>query len=202
MLATVGFVVPEFVRVPGEAFSFESIPNVIDAHDALLDTSMKQILLWISLWEAMSLGALSNMNEFDRSPGDWGFDPLNLYPTDPAKQEEMRNKELKNGRLVRSASVVQCMSCVSFFWLVISHFPVCTLRLSSISGNDCSWRYGCWGKCIWTWIPILLDSLYDTRKNIHTLIFCRSLFYNHIPPKTTHMLHPRVQRDIYIQYLV
>jgi hypothetical protein len=41
MLGVVGFVVPEFVRVPGEQFSFEAIPKVIDAHDALLDTSMK-----------------------------------------------------------------------------------------------------------------------------------------------------------------
>ena len=174
MLATVGFVVPEFVRVPGEAFSFESIPNVIDAHDALLDTSMKQILLWISLWEAMSLGALSNMNEFDRSPGDWGFDPLNLYPTDPAKQEEMRNKELKNGRLVSNASVMCIL--VHFFCLLISHLPVCLLCLSSISGNDCSWRYGCWSKRIWTWIPILLNSLYDVRKNIQTLIYLLQIF--------------------------
>merc|ERR550539_2000813 len=29
MLATVGFVVPEFVRIPGEQFSFEAIPKVI-----------------------------------------------------------------------------------------------------------------------------------------------------------------------------
>ena len=98
MLACVGFIVPEFIRVPGEAYSFEAIPRVIDAHDALPE-SMIQIFGWISFLEAVSFPALANMNEFDRKPGDFGFDPLNLYPKDEAKQKEMQLKELKNGRL-------------------------------------------------------------------------------------------------------
>lgn len=102
MLATVGFVVPEFVRIPGEQFSFDAIPKVIDAHDALPD-SMIQILLWISYVEAISFGALANMNEFDRRPGDFSFDPLGFYPTEPEKQNKMQLAELKNGRLAMIA---------------------------------------------------------------------------------------------------
>jgi hypothetical protein len=85
MLATVGFLVPEFFRVPGEQFSFEALPKVIDAHDALPE-SMIQIFGWISFLE-------------DRAPGDFGFDPMGLFPTDPAKQKEYQLNELKNGRL-------------------------------------------------------------------------------------------------------
>ena len=102
MLATVGFVVPEFVRIPGDQFSFSAIPKVIDAHDALPD-SMSQIFLWISLLEACSFAALANMNEYDRAPGDFGFDPLGLFPTDPEKQKTMQLAELKNGRLAMIA---------------------------------------------------------------------------------------------------
>jgi hypothetical protein len=102
MLATVGFVVPEFIRVPGAQFSFEAIPKVIDAHDALPD-SMKQIFLWISLLEACSIPALANMNNFDRAPGDFSFDPLGLLPTDAEKKKKMQLAELKNGRLAMIA---------------------------------------------------------------------------------------------------
>jgi len=103
MLATVGLIVPEFVRVPGEQFSFEAIPKVIDAHDALLDSSMKQILLWVSFAEVCTLAALSNMNEFDREPGNFGFDPLGMMPKDEAGKKAMQLKELKNGRLAMVA---------------------------------------------------------------------------------------------------
>jgi light-harvesting complex I chlorophyll a/b binding protein 4 len=102
MLACAGFVVPELFRIPGAQFSFDAIPKVIDAHDALPE-SMIQIFGWISFLEAVSFPALANMNGFDRKPGNFGFDPLGLFPTDPAKQKEMELSELKNGRLAMIA---------------------------------------------------------------------------------------------------
>lgn len=102
MLATVGFVAPELFRIPGEQFSKAAIPNVVDAHDALPD-SMIQIIVWISLLEACSFPAYANMDSYDRRPGDFGFDPLSLYPKDEAGQKERQLQELKNGRLAMIA---------------------------------------------------------------------------------------------------
>jgi len=40
----------------------------------------------------------------DHEPGNLGFDPLNLKPTDPKELKEMQTKELNNGRLAMLAA--------------------------------------------------------------------------------------------------
>jgi light-harvesting complex I chlorophyll a/b binding protein 4 len=122
MLATVGFVVPEFVRIPGDQFSFEAIPRVIDAHDKLPD-SMIQIFAWISFLEACQWGALANMNVFDRDPGDFGFDPLKLKPKDAAKYKEMQLAELKvRNALGHGGANFACKTTIFLLTWSLSHF--------------------------------------------------------------------------------
>ena len=71
MLAVVGFIVPEFVRIPGEAYSFEAIPRVNDAHDALMASGpMGQLLLWIGLWDLIiTAPAAVAASQGEREPG-------------------------------------------------------------------------------------------------------------------------------------
>lgn len=98
MLAVLGLVVPEFIRVPGEQFSKENIPFVIEAHDKL-PNAMILIFGAISFLEACTLPAIANLDGFDRGPGDYSFDPLGFYPAEEEKQRERQLQELKNGRL-------------------------------------------------------------------------------------------------------
>ena len=75
MLAVVGFIATDFVRIPGDLYSFENIPKTVDAHDALLKNGpMYQLLLWIGLWEiVVTAPAIVATMKGEREPGGMLF---------------------------------------------------------------------------------------------------------------------------------
>merc|ERR1719453_510944 len=101
MLATLGMVVPEFVRVPGDIYQGVS---VLDAHNAMVkDGPMFQLLLWIGVFETIiSIPACAATMKGERAPGDFAFG-MSFAPKDPAKFKKKQLAELKNGRLAMLA---------------------------------------------------------------------------------------------------
>lgn len=71
MLAVMGFIATDFVRIPGEMYSFEAIPKTIDAHDALLKTGpMYQLLFWVGFIDLLvTAPAVVATYEGERVPG-------------------------------------------------------------------------------------------------------------------------------------
>eukprot|EP00971_Amphidinium_carterae_P296534 5890893-Amphidinium_carterae.1 len=102
MLAWLGLVVPDFVRIPGEAYSFEAVPRVVDAHDALnADAGPNfQIILFISIAELCCAKKVFEWNSVETA-GDYNL--TRLFPEDEEAQKQMRIAELKNGRLAMIA---------------------------------------------------------------------------------------------------
>mmetsp|Transcript_5235 Transcript_5235/g.7718 ORF Transcript_5235/g.7718 Transcript_5235/m.7718 type:complete len:202 (+) Transcript_5235:48-653(+) len=102
MLAVVGFVIPEIFRLPGDAYSFEAVGKVTDAHNALIVGPMHQLLLWISLWDiVIGIPAITALNKGEREAGDFGF--TWLMPKDEAGKKKRVDQELLNGRLAMMA---------------------------------------------------------------------------------------------------
>jgi light-harvesting complex I chlorophyll a/b binding protein 1 len=67
---------------------------------------MSQIFLWCSVFEAISTVSVIQMlyEESGREPGNFGFDPLGfLKGKSEAEVNEMKLKEIKNGRLAMLA---------------------------------------------------------------------------------------------------
>ena len=102
MLATIGMVVPSFMRVPGEQFQGSYIGW--EAHDRLVASgAMGQILLFVGLAETLAgiPAVVATMNG-DREPGDFNWGE-GFKPTDPAELRRKQTAELKNGRLAMLA---------------------------------------------------------------------------------------------------
>lgn len=100
MLATLGWIVADFVHLPGDIHEVTSLA----AHDvAVKSGALAQILIWTSIAEAISVIAISQMLEGSgRQPGDFKFDPLN-FAKDEQSLKKMQLSELKNGRLAMLA---------------------------------------------------------------------------------------------------
>ena len=104
MLATLGFVVQEFVTIPGYEHVDDSnlAPTVVGA------SPMLQIVCWMGVLEWWTNNGNITMETMfedpERVPGDLGFDPMGLaVGKSQDEKDEMQLKELNNGRLAMFA---------------------------------------------------------------------------------------------------
>ncbi len=85
---------------------------------------------------ATPTGTGFNSLKDDYEPGDLGFDPLGLKPTEPEALKEMQTKELNNGRLVSRACGPRLPTAVGWasVWLLAVRT---TKRASMLSFGTC-----------------------------------------------------------------
>eukprot|EP00978_Attheya_sp_CCMP212_P010323 scaffold24903_cov49-Attheya_sp.AAC.4 len=116
MMATVGYLIGE--NTPTMAFGFD---HPIIANNQLAEipgTILFPFFLAINISEALrasigwvepGLGPLFTIRE-SYYPGDIGFDPLGLKPTDATEFANMQAKEISNGRLAMLAAAGMCVA--------------------------------------------------------------------------------------------
>merc|ERR1711924_414204 len=87
------------------------VPSYVAYQQTPLQTFWPVVLLYVGIVEIFSVFTFENpfgkggfwSLKDDRVPGDFGWDPMDMYPTDPAGRVEMQTKELNNGRVAMFA---------------------------------------------------------------------------------------------------
>lgn len=101
MVAALGQITQSYVRIGDPVFSEGSKPlKALEQVVAERPLAAVQILGFIFAAEA--LGQFNQVKD-GAVPGDLGFDPLGLKPSDPETWEKVQMRELKNGRLAMLA---------------------------------------------------------------------------------------------------
>jgi len=109
MLPALGFLVAEnFHPLFGGNID---VPSYLAFQQTPLQTFWPAVVFAIAILETFSVFTFNSpfggepwSIRSDHEPGNLGFDPLGLKPTDPKELKEMQNKELNNGRLAMLAA--------------------------------------------------------------------------------------------------
>jgi len=168
MLAMLGLVVPDFIRIPGEVFE-DSTLDFVNAHNKLIGPGLGEgpmwwLLVFCSLFESARFKTLGL--GFEKltleNAGDFSFGKFFLPKTEEGIAQ-MKTRELKNGRLAMlafSGAITQGVT-----WNV-HHFPFVPMQAvaepqmlsggfaGGLAGSD----YHGWGK--YEWDPLQLSARY------------------------------------------
>merc|ERR1712176_864046 len=109
MLATMGYITPEFYKWPGNlspasGLEFHDIPNGLAAVSKVPGAGWVQIILWCLYCEATG-GFGYNSDGQMSAPGDCGWKPPLLATNDAELKKKRLNAELANGRLAMVAII-------------------------------------------------------------------------------------------------
>lgn len=143
MLATVGMVFQHYVQLPG----FQTVPSGVKA--ALDPMGLRGELLLLSVVAYLELVAWKD--DISKEPGNFG-DPANLASGLDGHEvlqfsynDEMRNKELNNGRvaMISIAGIIVAelstgRGAIQQFGLDLPHGPGATVRLCSVDPDLCA----------------------------------------------------------------